>query len=290
MATQFHQIQFTEFWDGRTGQTFGVEDLLYSQRSPYQHVQVWQTDAFGRLLTLDGLVMFTERDEFIYHEMISHPALCLLEVPRRVLVVGGGDGGTVREVLRHPSVERVDLVEIDALVIETARRFFPGMACAFDDPRLQLHITDGVAFVAQAPAQTYDVVIVDSTDPVGMAEGLFGPAFYQDVARILQPAGVLTTQTESPFDRLFQKTIQAAHQCLRQLFPVVAMYLAFIPSYPTGMWSFTLASKQRHPVQDFDPQRAASLAPQLRYYNADIHRAAFALPTFVRQQLENRGD
>ncbi|MEN9228892.1 MAG: polyamine aminopropyltransferase, partial [Gloeomargarita sp. HHBFW_bins_205] len=262
----------------------------YSRRSPYQQVQVWQTDAFGRLLTLDGLVMCTERDEFIYHEMISHPALCLVNQPRRVLVVGGGDGGTVREVLRHPNLEQVDLVEIDALVVEVAQTYFPTMASGFQDPRLHLHIADGVAFVQGVPDGTYDVVIVDSTDPVDMAEGLFGLDFYRQVARILQPAGVLVFQSESPFDRLFQETIRAAHHSLRQLFPIVTMYLAFIPSYPTGMWSFTLASKQYHPVRDFDPQRAqaqiSAFASQLRYYNPEVHVAAFALPTFVRQQLE----
>ncbi|MCS7081869.1 MAG: polyamine aminopropyltransferase [Bacteroidetes bacterium] len=289
-TAKFHQIQYTEYWEGRTGQTFGVEELLYSRRSPYQQVQVWQTDAFGRILTLDGLVMLTERDEFIYHEMISHPALCLLEAPRRVLVVGGGDGGTVREVLRHPEVEQVDLVEIDAAVVEAARAFFPNLACAFDDPRLRLHLADGVAFARQAPSSFYDVVIVDSTDPIGIAEGLFGEAFYRDVARILGADGILVAQTESPFDRLFQHTIRAAHGFLRGLFPIVSMYLAFIPSYPTGMWSFTLASKSLHPVRDFDSERVrariASFEAALRYYNPDVHIAAFALPNFVRQQLE----
>nr|BCX00839.1 MAG: polyamine aminopropyltransferase [Bacteroidota bacterium] len=289
-TAKFYQIQFTEYWEGRTGQTFGVEDLLFSRRSPYQHVQVWQTDAFGRILTLDGLVMITERDEFVYHEMIVHPALCLLKNPKRVLVVGGGDGGTVREILRYPDVEGVDLVEIDSVVIEAARCFFPEVASAFDDPRLHVHVADGVQFVQSAPAGYYDVVIVDSTDPVGIAEGLFGEDFYVQVARILTAEGVLVAQTESPFDRLFQQTIQAAHGFLRRLFPIVTMYLAFIPSYPTGMWSFTLASRIYHPVRDFDPERArARIAPfqeMLRYYNPEVHVAAFALPNFVRQQLE----
>ncbi len=282
-----HQLQYTEFWQARTGLTFGVERMLFNRQSAYQHVQVLQTDAFGRMLTLDGLVMLTERDEFVYHEMISHPALCLLPRPRRVLIVGGGDGGTLREVLRYPEIEQVDLVEIDEVVIEAARMCFPELSIAFDDPRAHLHVADGVAFVREAAPATYDLVIVDSTDPVDFAEGLFGESFYRDCARILTDEGVLVTQSESPFDHTFQASIQAAHAMLGRIFPRVHMYLAHIPTYPMGLWSFTLASKRLHPVADFDPEQAARrLAPfadRLRYYNVELHRAAFALPSFVRR-------
>lgn len=284
----YQQLQYTELWaeGSRTGLTMGVTDILFSRRSEFQQVEVLQTDFFGRLLTLDGLVMITDWDEFVYHEMISHPALFLLDEPKRVLIVGGGDGGTVREVLRHPSVEQVDLVEIDQMVIDVAREYFPAVSSGFDDPRLTIRVTDGVAFVKEAPAAHYDLVIVDSTDPIGLAEGLFGEAFYRDCERILTPQGILAAQTESPFDPSFQATIKGAYGLLESLFPVVASYLAFIPTYATGMWAFTMASKQRHPVRDFDLEgtrrRVGELAGDLRYYNAELHPAAFALPTFAR--------
>lgn len=282
-----HQFQYTEFWDRRTGLTFGVEEILFSKQSDFQHVQVLQTDAFGRLLTLDGLVMTTDRDEFVYHEMIAHPGLCLLRNPKRALVIGGGDGGTVREILRHESIEQVDLVEIDGMVIDVARTFFPAISSALDDPRLTVHVADGIAFVRDAAAGTYDFVVVDSTDPVGIAEGLFGEAFYRDCARIMTEQGLLVSQSESPFDRFFQDSIRQAHALLTRMFVRSFMYLAFIPTYPLGMWSFTMATRGLHPLDDYDAdaaaRRLAPFADTLRYYNPEIHRGAFALPNFVRR-------
>lgn len=284
-----HLFQFTEQWGGASGLTFGVQRVLMDQESDYQRVQVFETDHFGRLMLLDGLVMLTERDEFVYHEMLSHPAMCLLPDPRRVLVIGGGDGGTVRELLRHESLERVDLVEIDGLVVEASKAYFPHVASAFDHPRLNLCIEDGIAFVKNAEAGTYDLVLVDSTDPVGFAEGLFGEDFYRDCVRILTPEGVLASQTESPFDPAFRDDIRRAQSFLGGLFGHVATYLASIPTYPMGLWSFTMASKTLHPVRDFDAARAAErLAPfadELRYYHADLHRAVFTLPAFVQKML-----
>lgn len=285
------QFQYTEFWEQRTGLTLGVEEILFSKQSDYQHVQVLQTDAFGRLLTLDGLVMLTERDEFVYHEMIAHPALCLLPDPKRVLVIGGGDGGTVREVLRHPGIAHVDLVEIDQVVIDAARAFFPEVSSALDAPRLSVHVQDGIAFVENTPDATYDFVVVDSTDPVGFAEGLFGEAFYRDCARIMTDQGILVSQTESPFDRTFQDSIRDAHDLLGRIFSQAHIYLAHIPTYPTGTWSFTMATRgDLHPLRDFDAGRAAErLAPfadALKYYNPELHRGAFALPSFVRRLFE----
>lgn len=284
-----HLFQYTEFWDQRTGLTFGVREILFSKQSAFQHVQVLETDAFGRLLTLDGLVMVTDRDEFVYHEMIAHPSMCLLREPKRALVIGGGDGGTVREILRHASIEQVDLVEIDGVVIDASREFFPVVASALDDPRLNVHVADGIAFVQNAPEGTYDFVVVDSTDPVGIAEGLFGEAFYRDCARIMTPQGILVSQSESPFDRAFQGSIREAHALLSRLFGQTFTYLAFIPTYPLGMWSFMMASPQLHPLDDYDAAEAARrLAPfagELQYYNPDVHRGAFALPNFVRRAL-----
>ncbi len=281
-----HHFQYTEFWERRTGLTIGIEELLYSVRSEYQSIQVLQTDAYGKLLTLDGLVMMTERDEFVYHEMIAHPALNLLANPRGVLIVGGGDGGTAREVLRYAEVERVDLVEIDGEVIRVSREFFPDVSSALDDPRLTVHVRDGIEFVRQTPDGAYDLVIVDSTDPVGFAEGLFGEDFYVDCARVLAEDGILVSQSESPFDETFQSSIGRAREVLGRLFEQTHVYLAHVPTYPTGTWSFTMATKGLHPINDFDPartaERTAPFAEELRYYNAGLHLGAFALPNFAK--------
>jgi spermidine synthase len=281
------RFAFTEYWDAGTGITFGIEEVLYSRQSDFQHVRVMQTDSFGKLLTLDGLVMITERDEFVYHEMIAHPALCLLPDPKRVLVIGGGDGGTVREILRHPGIEQVDLVEIDQMVIDVSREFFPTISSALDDSRLNIRVEDGAEFVRRASDSFYDLVIVDSTDPVGFAEALFGEDFYQDCHRILTDNGILVSQTESPFDIVFQDSIRAAHAFLDTLFPQVKLYLASIPSYPTGLWSFTMASKRLDPVADYDAAAAQTrldaFEADLRYYNAALHPAAFIHPTFVKR-------
>lgn len=275
---------------GQTGVVVGIQDVLFSQRSAYQHVQVWETDILGRMMTLDGIIMFTEHDEFVYHEMLAHPALCLLGHAPRVLIVGGGDGGALREVLRHAGVQAVDLVEIDELVIQAARRYFPAFGGSFDDPRVRIHVCDGIQFVRGASVEMYDLVIVDSTDPHGFAEGLFAPPFYQACARLLKPGGVFVTLSESPFDPAYHHLVGKVHRDLETCFPVVETYLAYIPTYQMGMWSFAFASKRAHPVHDFDPAQAARLlqpfATQLRYYNPDVHRAAFALPNFVRQLID----
>lgn len=281
-----HQLQYTEFWNGRSGLTFGVDDVLYSRQSPYQHIQVLETDAFGKLLTLDGLVMMTERDEFVYHEMITHPALCLHPHPRNVLVIGGGDGGTVREILRYEDIRHVDLVEIDGQVIEVSRKYFPSVASAFDDRRLITHVRDGIEFVRNADPEIYDLIIVDSTDPVGFAEGLFGEDFYRDVARLLREHGIMVTQSESPFDEAFKSSIARAREVLDDMFARTHVYLAHIPTYPMGTWSFTMATQGIHPIEDFDPARVNArikeFADELRYYNVGVHLGAFALPNFAK--------
>lgn len=283
------RFAFTEYWQSNSGITFGIEEVLFSEQSEYQHVRVLKTDAFGTLLTLDGLVMLTDRDEFVYHEMIAHPALCLLPDPKRVLVIGGGDGGTVREILRHPGIDHVDLVEIDQMVIDVSRKYFPGIASALDEPRLKISVKDGAEFVQRAEDGYYDLVIVDSTDPVGFAEALFGEDFYRDCHRILTDDGILVSQTESPFDPAFRDSIRTANAFLESLFAHAHLYLGSIPTYPMGTWSWTMASKTLNPVDDFDGQAAAdrlrAFEDDLQYYNADLHTAAFAHPTFVKRFL-----
>lgn len=261
-----------------------VQSVLHSEQTPFQRLDVLETTAFGRLMTLDGLVMVTERDEFVYHELIAHVPLMAHPTPRNVLVVGGGDGGTLREVLRHDTVRRAVLCEIDGSVVQAARDHFPELASGMDDPRADVQIADGVAYVKDAPAAAFDIVIVDSTDPIGPGVGLFSEEFYREVSRILAPDGLVIAQCESPWQRNvdFQKVYGNLHQVSSSVFALVGS----IPTYPYGFWSWGVASKTHDPRSIADKARLAALEPALRYYNADIHTAVFALPNFFRRQIE----
>jgi len=263
---------------------YDIDRVLYSKRSEFQKVEVVQTKGHGKMLLNDDLVMITERDEYVYHDMITHPALFTHPNPKRVLVIGGGDGGTAREVLRHSSVEHCDMVEIDALVIEACREFIPVTAIGMNEsPRFSLFVDDGVKFVRETKNK-YDVIIVDSTDPIGPATPLFGVDFYQDVFKCLNDDGIVVSQGESPFYN--PDTQLSMVKILNPLFPIVR-YLNFTNlTYPGGYWSFSFASKKHHPVRDFKETRVGDSGLEFRYYNSDLHRSAFSLPSF---QLENIG-
>lgn len=259
-----------------------VKRTIYVEDTPFQHLAVLETCQYGRMLVLDGMVMLTEADEFVYHEMIAHVPLLVHPDPRLVLVIGGGDGGTVREVLKHPSVERVVLAEIDERVIEAARRFFPTLSTGFGDPRFTLAVGDGIEHVRAHPG-AYDVILVDSTEPIGPAEGLFGAEFYRMAAEALRPGGILVAQTESPF--LNRDLISRIQVNMGKAFPFRRLYLASIPTYPSGLWSFTLASGAEVPY--LAPRTAPELAT--RYYTPEVHRAAFVLPPFVAELVGGTG-
>ena len=254
---------------------------LYDQQSPYQRVEVIDTTSMGRVLVIDGVFMTSERDEHFYHELIVHPAMVTAPRARRVLIVGGGDGGTTRRVLQHPSVEQVVMVEIDALVVEASKAHLPGLG-SWDDPRLELRIGDGIAYVREAEVDPFDVVILDGTDPVGPGEGLFGRDFYRGVRRMLADDGVFALQSESPFlDRQLFLDIQRA---LADVFPRVHPYFGPAPLYSAGVWSWTLAGAEVDPAA-VDDARAAAVEPSCRYWNRDINRGIFALPSDLRREL-----
>ncbi len=264
-------------------------DRLFREKSPYQTVEIFDTFAYGKMLTIDSMVMCSEKDENAYHEMIIHVPMLLNPTFKVVLVIGGGDGGSVREILRHPQVERVTMVEIDEAVVRASKEVLPSLSGALEDPKLDLRIEDGIAFVANAPDASYDLIVIDSSDPVGPSEGLFSTAFYEQVYRCLKPGGAIAAQSESP--RFNQPAFVDIHQCLKGIFGAdqVFCYLAFIPTYPTGMWSFNYATKgAAHPIQGMDAARSESfaIAHDLQYYNVGIHQAAFALPTFVQTMLK----
>ena len=258
--------------------SFRIEARLAEERSAWQRLEVYRTASFGNLMALDGCVMLTGRDEFIYHEMISHPALFTHADPRRVVIVGGGDCGTLREVLRHSTVAEAWQVEIDERVTRLAEQHFPELVRSNADPRAHLHFGDGLAWLRDAAAESVDVVIVDSTDPVGPAEGLFGEAFYRDCRRALGAGGILVQQSESPL--LNTALIRAMHLALRAAgFDEVKTYTFPQPCSPSGWWSATMARKGAR-LEGFRAAEAARLGG-LRYYSADMHRAAFALPPFL---------
>lgn len=263
--------------------SFRVKELLDHGKSTFQTCDIYDTYEFGRLMMLDDMVMLTEKDEFFYHEMISHVPLCAHPDPRRVLVIGGGDGGTIREIARHRQVEDITIVEIDQLVVDMSKKHLPFTACGFNDPRVTLRVEDGIEFIKNQH-DAWDVILIDSTDPVAFAEGLFHTDFYASVRDALTGDGIMVAQTEYP---LIQKTlIGNIYSALKEIFPVREMYLTPIPTYPTGLWSFAFASKGVDPITDLNPDRISDFENQLKYYSEDIHKSAFVLPPFIKEMID----
>lgn len=278
------ELWYTEKHSENVGITMKVSRSLFSGKSEFQQLEIVETLEYGKMMLLDGLVMVTERDEFIYHDMIVHPALFTHPSPKKVLVIGGGDGGSIREIMKHPEVEQAVLCEIDGLVIEKSIEFLPTMASEIDgsNPRVKLHVDDGLAYIRDHQNE-FDVILVDSTDPIGPAVGLFEEDFYRLVYGALREDGIMVAQSESPF--YHPKIQQSMYANLRSVFPIVEMYQAFIPTYPSGFWSFAFASKSYHPVTDFDAQRATQRDFYTKYYNEQLHLGAFMLPTFARENI-----
>lgn len=262
-------------------------NILFNETSPFQQVRVMESYSHGKFLAINNMVMATERDEFHYHEMITHPAMQAHPAPKKVLVIGGGDGGTIREVLRYPGVEKVTMVEIDEAVVRASLKHLPTMSSEFNNPKLDLKIADGIEYVKNAANESFDVVIVDGSDPVGPAEGLFTDSFFRDCHRILKKQGVLVAQGESPL--FHEKAFAELNACIKNIFGAreTRTLLFFAPTYPTGMWSLQVAGKGGVDPLAFDGKKADTFAREhkLRYYNEAIHRAAFALPGFVRTML-----
>jgi spermidine synthase len=259
-----------------------VHERVFEAHSPFQKISVFDTPDFGRVLALDDVINVTERDEFIYHEMLIHPALFIHPEPKRVCVVGGGDGGAVREIMKHPDIDSVLLVEIDRMVVETARAYLPAVSCALNDSRLEIRYEDAAACIAGRHAD-FDVIAVDSTDPVGPGERLFTRDFYTACRRALRPGGMLTAQSESPF--FDPAIVERLYTNARTAFNHVWMYTAIMPSYVSGMWSFMLCSTGPDPLFDFDPHRVHAAGLELGYYSAEMHLACFALPPCIKEQF-----
>jgi len=260
-----------------------IKQTLYSKKSKYQEVQILDTEEFGRMLVIDGMVMTTEKDEFIYHEMLVHVPVFVHPNPEYALVIGGGDGGTVRELVKHKNIKKITMVEIDKDVIEVSKKFLPGLSSQFNNRRLKLMIGDGIKYVKETKGK-FDIVILDSSDPVGPAKGLFSRDFFRNVHRRLNSDGILVAQTETPF--MDRKVIKETYRILKKIFPVVRMYFATIPTYPSGTWSFAFASKKYDPFADFDIERVLTKKFSTKYYNEDVHRGAFMLPEFMKELVK----
>ena len=286
MTTPSHEW-IEEIHDDSQGMKWKLKARLFKGQSRFQTVEVVDTVAHGRMLLNDGLVMVTERDERIYHEMIAHVPLFTHPDPQRVLVIGGGDGGTIREVLRHPGVKRAVLCEIDGMVVEACLTWIPQTAQVLSDPRVDVHIEDGVHFLKET-ADRYDVILVDSTDPLGPATPLFGRDFYLSVFDRLTDDGIVVSQGESGF--LHLDTQKRLLGILQDVFPQTYVYNYSNLTYPGGMWSFMVGSKRWHPQKDFSPERLRQCGGDFYWYNADIHRSAFSLPTFMKQALTGIGN
>ena len=263
-----------------------VKRQLASHKSEIQQIDILDTYGFGRVLVLDGDLMITEKDEYIYHEMMTHVPMAVHPHVESVLVVGGGDGGTVRELVKYPGIKEIDLVESDKEVVTLASIHLPFTACKLRDPRVRMHFEEGLRFV-RGKNDAYDLIIVDCPDPYGPAEGLFTREFYGNCCNALKDDGILINQHESPFYAAHQTSVKNAHAHISYEFSVSTVYQCHIPSYPSGHWLFGFASLKYDPVRDLDADRWNALGISTRYYNTELHRGAFALPNYVKELLKS---
>ncbi|MEB7770973.1 polyamine aminopropyltransferase [Kurthia gibsonii] len=277
---------YTEQWSEDCQFSIAYEEKLHSEASPFQQIDFYKGEEFGTFFTLDGLMMVNEKDEFVYHDMITHPAFATNLNIKKVLIIGGGDGGTAREVLRYKSVEKVVMVEIDELVFRLSQKYLPITAAGVEeDSRMEMIFDDGLAYVQNAPDASFDLILVDSTDPISVGEGLFTTAFYQECHRVLSAEGILINQHESPYFAEYAENMRKAHTKIKKIFDIAKVYQFHMPTYPSGHWLFGFASKKFDPIQDVQVEAWSNFGLHTKYYNTDLHVGAFMLPTFVKEKL-----
>ncbi|MEG0823145.1 MAG: polyamine aminopropyltransferase [Erysipelotrichaceae bacterium] len=278
------ELWYTEEHTKNVRFSIKVKEHLYKYDSNYQRIDVFETTEFGKVLTLDDVIMLTEHDEFIYHEMIVHPALAANPNIKKVLVIGAGDGGTINQLIKYPTISHIDLVEIDEEVVKTAQTYFPSIAKSFEDERVTMNFCDGLKFVRRMNNE-YDLIIVDSTDPFGPGEGLFTREFYGNCYKALTAEGILINQHESPYYHDDALAMKQAHSRIKPYFPICKVYQAHIPTYPSGHWLFGYAAKTIHPLND-NINKWNNLHIKTDYYNTELHKGSFALPNYVIKLLE----
>lgn len=279
-------LWFTENHTDNVKFSMRVDRHIISIKSDFQKIDVFHTPEFGKVLVIDGYVMLTEKDEFIYHEMIAHAPMAVNPNIKRVLVIGAGDGGTVRELTRYNSLERIDMVEIDRMVVQICKEFIPQTASRLNDDKVNLYFEDGLKFV-KTKKDEYDLIIVDSTDPVGPGAELFTMDFYESCFNALTDDGILVNQHESPYYSEDADAMQKAHKKIKSVFPIARVYQAHIPTYASGHWLFGFASKKYKPVEDLNEELWNSLGLETKYYNTDLHKGSFYIPNYVKRLLDN---
>lgn len=278
------EIWFSENHTDDVKFSIRVDRQLYSVQSDYQRIDVFDSKEFGRVLTLDGYVMMTERDEFIFHEMLVHVPMSVHPNVRKVLIIGGGDGGVVRELAHYPEIECIDLVELDSLLVEVCKKYLPNTSCRMNEERLHLYYTDALRFM-RSKENEYDLIIVDSTDPFGPGEILFTKEFYGNCYKALKEDGIMIHHNESPFYMAEAAWCQRIHKRVCDIFEESDVYQAHLPTYPSGHWLFGFASKKYHPLNDLAPEKWNMRGIRTRYYTTRLHQGAFALPAYVEEML-----
>lgn len=277
-------LWFSEFHAPDVKHSIRVNRHLYSGKSEFQQIDIFETPEFGKVLTLDGNVMLTERDEFIYDEMITHVPMSVHPNVKDVLVIGAGDGGVVKELARYESVERIDLVEMDPQVIEACRTYLPENASRLDDSRVRITYDNALRFIRRC-SNCYDLIIVDSNDPFGPSEGYFTKEFYGICFNALKEDGIMVNQQGSPFYKHDADAMQRSHKRIVSTFPISRVYQAHIPTYAAGYWLFGFASKKYHPIDDLNAEKWNDLHLRTKYYTTRLHKGAFYLPAFLEEML-----
>lgn len=280
------ELWFSECHAPDVKHSLRVNRHLYSKKSEYQQIDIFDTPEFGRVLALDGNVMLTERDEFIYDEMITHVPMSVHKNAKDILVIGAGDGGVVKELTRYDRVERIDLVEMDGEVIEACRAYLPENACRLDDSRVHIYFDNALRFIRRC-SNEYDLIIVDSNDPFGPSEGYFTREFYGICYNALREDGIMVNQQGSPFYKHDAEAMQRSHKRIVNTFPISRVYQAHIPTYPSGHWLFGFASKKYHPLKNLDATRWNARDLKCKYYTTMLHRGAFYVPAYVEELLKD---
>ncbi|MDF2677557.1 MAG: spermidine synthase [Bacillota bacterium] len=278
------ELWYTEEHTSNVKFSMKVDKQIVSLQSDFQRIDVFESYEFGKVLVLDGFLMITEKDEFIYHEMIVHVPMAVNPNIKKVLVIGAGDGGTVRELTRYNNIEQIDMVEIDEKVVEVCKEHIPQTACKLTDERVNLYFEDGLKFV-RTKHDEYDLIIVDSTDPFGPGEDLFTKEFYGNCFKALKEDGILVNQHESPYYTNDAIAMQRAHEKIKSVFEVARVYQVHIPTYPSGHWMFGFASKKYDPIKHLNEEAWNFLNIKTKYYNTDLHKGSFAIPNYVKELL-----
>ena len=262
-----------------------VEKQLFGEQTDFQRIDVFESREFGRFLSSDGSIVFSEKDEFIYDEMIVHVPMAVHPHVKKVLVIGGGDGGVARELSYYEEIEQIDVVESDRTFVDVCRKFFPDNACGLEDPRVNIYYEDGLRFL-RTKHDAYDLIINDAIDPLGHTAGLFTKEFYGNCYRALKEDGIMVYQHGSPFYDEDEESCRVMHRKASHSFPISRVYQAHIPTYAAGYWLFGFASKKYHPLDDLDAEKWQALNLKTNYYTTRLHKGAFYLPAFLERLLE----